>query len=237
MNIFIKIKREIERRKALRDLYDDVKNLDEVLLEKRIEIFKEIVTPKFAEIGLNNWNGKYLWYSDFNNEGIKHVIQFHKFRGFKGTFSFGNCFYSVPTISGKKLVNHRTDKSTKIMYLKTLDGYLSKKIVNPDFVGTVNEKKFRDSLDQVLSRNIPKFEKWFLGKKTINENIAGLQVDINHPLAGVLDPLIISYEYILSFLYKQQKDPKSSEYWINKHLEKNLNSEMEKKLILERIKK
>ena len=75
MNIFKKIKEIFKRRKALNEIYDDLNNLDQVFLEKKLQIFNELITPRFAEIGLKNWNGKYLWFSDFNEEGIKHVVE------------------------------------------------------------------------------------------------------------------------------------------------------------------
>ncbi|KSA12083.1 hypothetical protein I600_3325 [Maribacter dokdonensis DSW-8] len=228
----------IDRKKAVNEIYDDIKNLDEVLLEKRIEIFKEIVTPKFAEIGLNNWNGKYLWYSDFNSEGIKHVIEYNVFKYYGGSFSFGNCFNFVPTISGKKLVNHRTDKSTKIIYFKRLEGWQKKmeknSPINPDKISTVNEQKFRESLDKVLAENIPKLKLWFQEKKTIEENISGLLYDIKKPPFEI-GQRIISFEYILGFIYKQKGDIETANNWINKHFEKSLNSESEKELITQRI--
>jgi hypothetical protein len=239
MNIFSKIRDIIDRRKAVNDIYDDIQNLDEVLLEKRIEIFKEIVTPKFAEIGLNNWDGKYLWYSDFNEDGIKHVIEYNVFKYYGGSFSFGNCFSFVPTISGKKLVNHRTDKSTKIIYYKRLEGWQQimekNSPINPDKISTINEKKFRESLDKVLSENIPKLTLWFQGKKTIEENISGLLADIKNPPFEI-GQRTISYEYILGFLFKQKGDIESANYWINKHFDKSLNSEREEEMMMERIK-
>lgn len=143
MNIFKKIKDVIDRRKSIDNIHDDIQNLDEVLVEKRIEIFKEIVTPKFAEIGLNNWNGKYLWYSNFNEEGIKHVIEYNVFKYYGGSFTFGNCYNFIPRI--------------------------------------------------------------------------------------------ISFEYILVFLFKQKKDNKIAKYWLGKHFEKCLNNEIEMELIKERI--
>jgi hypothetical protein len=79
MNIFKKIKEIFKRRKALNEIYDDLNNLDQVFLEKKLQIFNELITPRFAEIGLKNWNGKYLWFSDFNEEGIKHVLQLQFF--------------------------------------------------------------------------------------------------------------------------------------------------------------
>lgn len=238
MSVFRKIRNIIKQRKAVNDAYDDIRKLDEVLLEKRIEIFKEIVTPKFAEIGLNNWDGKYLWYSDFNSEGIRHVIEYNVFKYYGGSFTFGNCFDFVPSISGNKLVNHATDKSTKILYFKRLEGWQkameNNSPVNPDEISTVNEKKFRESLDNVLAENIPKLKLWFLEKKTIDENITGLLEDIKNPPFEV-GQRIISFEYVLGFLYKQKGDIQSAEYWIQKHFHKSVNSDSVKKLVGERI--
>lgn len=239
MNIFDRIKNILDKQKAIDEFYDDVENLDEVLLEKRLEIFQEVVTPRLTKIGLKNWNGKYTWFSDFNDDGIKHVVEYNVFKGFGGSFSFGNCFEYVPTISGKKLINHRTDKSTKIIYFKRLEGWqesLDKnKPINPDRITTINEQKFRDSLERVLFTNIPKLKNWFNEKTTLEENISGLVEDVKNP-AFEIGQRIISSEYILAFLFKQKKDFKSAEFWLNEHFKKGLNSELEKELLTKSIK-
>lgn len=239
MNLFNKIRDIIDRRTAVNEVYDDIRNMDEVLLEKRIEIFKEIVTPRFEAIGLNNWDGKYLWYSDFNEEGIKHVVEYNVFKYYGGSFSFGNCYNFIPTLSGNKLINHRTDKTTKIIYFKRLDAWQksmeNNSPINPDEISTVNEGKFRKSLDRVLNENIEKIKRWFEDKKKIEDNISGLLIDIKNP-SYEIGERILSFEYVLAFLYKQKDDIVSAEYWMNKHFEKSLNCESEKKLIAERIK-
>ncbi len=239
MNLIRKIINRFHQKKVLDELLDDMKNLDEVLLEKRLEIFKEVVTPEFAKIGLKNWNGKYLWYSDFNEEGIKHVIEYNVFKYYGGSFSFGNCFHSVPTISGKKLINHRTDKSTMIHFFRRLDEWQKSmeenSRENPDKISTINEEKFRKSLDDVLERNLPKLKAWFESKTILDENIQGLEKDIEYPPYEI-GHRIVSCEYILGFLYKQQGNGELSEHWINKHIEKNLNNEVEIELIMKRIK-
>jgi len=238
MNILNKIKTILDRQKAINEFYHDVKNLDEVLLDKRLSIFQEMVTPKLAEIGLENWNGKYIWFSNFNNQGIKHVIEYNVFKGYGGSFSFGNCFDFVPSISGKKLINHRTDKSTKIIYFKRLEGwqesYEKNKPLNPDKITTVNEQKFRKSLDKVLSHNIPKLKKWFSETNTIDKNIVSLKKDIeNSPFE--IGQRIISHEYILAFLHKKNGDSKSADYWLKEHLKKELNSDLEIELLKNKI--
>lgn len=207
VSIFRKIKETLEKRKVLNDSIEEFKNLDEVLLEKRIQIFSEIVTPKFTEIGLKNWNGKYIWYSDFNNEGIKKVIEYNVSKGFGGSFTFGNCFSFVPTISSKKLLNHKTEKSTKIIYFKRLDG--SQKSLenntrcNPDRISTVNEEKFRLSLNTMLANNLSKLQKWFGDNDTIEKNIVNLTYDINNPPYEI-GQRTISNEYVLAFLLAQK---------------------------------
>ncbi|MDT0557174.1 hypothetical protein RM697_00855 [Ichthyenterobacterium sp. W332] len=239
MNIFDKIKNLIDRQKAIDEFYDDVENLDEVLLDKRLEIFQGVVSPRLSKIGLKNWNGKYIWFSDFNNEGIKHVVEYNVLKGFGGSFSFGNCFDFVPTISGKKLVNHRTDKSTKIIYFKRLEGWQESfeknKPINPDRISTINEQKFRDSLERVLFNNVPKIKSWFEGKSTLEENINGLLYDVKNPVFEI-GQRIISSEYILAFLYKRNGDIKSAEFWLNEHFEKGINSELEIEVLTKRIK-
>lgn len=239
MNFFRKIKDIIDRRKAIDEIYDDIKSLDEVLLEKRLEILNEIATPKFSEIGLNNWNGKYLWFSDFNEDGIKFVIEYNVFKGFGGSFSFGICYDFVPTISSQnKLIYHKTDKSTKIIYFKRLEAwqksYENNSRINPDKISTVNEEKFRKSLNNVIQNNIPKLKKWFEENKTIDQNIASLLDEIKNPPYEI-GRRIISFEYILGFIYTKKNDFNSAEYYINKHFE-NRNEETEQNLILDKLK-
>ena len=239
MNFLRKIRDIFERKVFLNEFYEDFQNLDEVLLEKRIEILRDIANSKFEKIGLKNWNGKYLWFSDFNKEGIKHVVEYNVLKGFGGSFSFGNCFDFVPTISGKKLVNHRTDKSTKILYFKRLEGWQKSfeknNPINPDRISTINEQKFRDSLERVLFTNVPKIKNWFDGKSTLDENISGLHHDVKNP-AYEIGQRIISSAYILAFLYKQKGNLESAEFWLKEHFKKGINSELEQELLTNRIK-
>lgn len=239
MNFLRKIRDIFERKIFLNEFYNDVQNLDEVLLEKRIEILKEIANTKFAEIGLKNWNGKYLWFSDFNNEGIKHVVEYNVLKGFAGVFTFGNCFYCVPTISGKKLINHRTEKSTKIIYLKKTESWLksieTQRHLNPDKISTINEKRFRETLEKVLNKNLIKIENWFKENDTIEKNIYSLKKDTENPPFEI-GTRIISFEYILAFLNKEKYELKESEFWLNKHFKKGINSELEIEILTNKIK-
>lgn len=239
MKLFQKIKDRLRQNAVLEELLEEIKDLDEVLLEKRLEIFNEKVTPEFFKIGLTNWDGKYKWYSDFNEEGIKHVVEYNVFKYYGGSFTYGNCYFSVPTFSSKKLVNHRTDKSTMIHFYKRLSGWQKSMELNsrdnPDKISTINEKKFKTTLDDVLSRNISQIKNWFKEHSSLEQNIEGLVKVIENPPYEI-GQRIISCEYILSFLFKQKGDLNSSEKWLNKHFDKNLKSAEEKILLMKKIK-
>ena len=240
MNILKEIKLIFQRKKALDEIYDDLKNLDEVFLEKRIQIFNEIATPKFAEIGLKNWNGKYIWFSDYNNEGIKHVVEYNVFKNFGGSFSFGNCFNFVPTISSNaKLVYHKTDKSTKLLYYKQLEGwkksYEEHLPLNIDRISTINEEKFKRSLNDVLERNLPKFKIWFDNNQTREENISSLLIERKNEKRGFAQRTI-SFDYLLCFIFAELKDYNTSIKFLKSHFDRNLNDENEQNILQEKIK-
>lgn len=238
MKIITEIKHFFQRRKALNEIYDDLNNLDEVNLEKRIKIFNEVVTPRLAEIGLVNWNGKYTWFSNFNEEGIKHVVEYNVFKYFGGCFSYGNCYNFIPTFSGRKLIYHKTDKSTKIIYYKKSEGWQKSddedSPINIDKISTVNEDKFRKSLNEVLDRNIPKFQKWFQNNNSIEQNIQNLKKDIEQEREEFIRR-IISFDYILCFLYACKNDLKSAKKHFDEHKKRKLNNNMEIELLQEKL--
>ena len=239
MNIFRTISNYFRRKRELQELFDDIQDMDEVLLDKRLEVFQEIVSPAFAEIGLHNWNGKYRWFSDFSEEGIKHVIEYQVFKGYGGSFYYGICFDFIPTISGKKLIFHRTEKSTRIIYEKLIEGWQNDKegkSSKPYKVKTFNEHKFRVSLNKVLWYNTPKIQKWFKANTTLAQITNSLLEDVkNPPYMHEFEGKIITYEYILAFIYKNKKDTETSQYWINKHFEKSSNTELEIELIQKKL--
>lgn len=234
-----RIRDYIEREMFLNELYDDARNLDHVLLAKRLELLNDIATPLFRDIGLNHWNGKYQWYSDFNSEGIKHVIEFNLLKGFSGGFTYGNCYNFVPTFSGKRLIHHRTEKSTKLIYYKRSDRWQkaidTNRPINPDRINTANAKKFQKTLKYVLKKNITHFNAWFKQNSTIDDNILSLKKELLHPSqeAGIR---IISDEYILAFLYKQKEDLTNAEHWMQEHFKKGVHNNLEMELLMKRLK-
>lgn len=239
MSLLKSIIRYFEQQKINNEIYADLKNHDEVLLAKRLEIFQEKVTPKFAEIGLKNWNGKYIWFSDFDDQGIKHVIEYNVLKGFAGSFTYGNCFDFIPTISNEKWINHKTDKSTKLLFFNRLEDWqksLEKgSLINPDKISTVNEVKFNSSLDKVLEKNIPKLKQWFSLNETIEQNIETL-ISLTKNPPYEIGKRIISFEYLLAFLCAYRNNYDEAENWIQKHFAKKLNnSDSEMKMILKQL--
>lgn len=204
------------------ELLENFENFEELSSQMKIDILSEIVTPKMKDIGLNNWNGKYFWYSDFNEIGIKKVVEYRVTKGFSDFFRFGNCFYFIPTHNTKKLKNHKTPKSTHIQYAFHTQGYkdYDRKLIttNVDAINTMNEKVYLKSLGEFLDKNIKLINDWFLSNQTIEDNIKTLKSQISDPDNS--GPLLITPEFILSFLYKRINENKLSQKWIEKYIEK-----------------
>ncbi|UKN00313.1 hypothetical protein K6119_11265 [Paracrocinitomix mangrovi] len=201
-------------------------SLDEVRAEKRIEIFEELVSPVMSSIGLNNWNGKYLWFSDFNSEGIKFVVEYQVFKGFGGSFAFGICYENVPTVSNwKKLVNHKTDKSTKIHYYKRLEGWQASydgtdRTSGRDIVSHWNEVDFRKTLFTILESLPSRLEPWFKARSNRDQNILELQNEIKGNTEFVRR--IVNPDYILCFLNAEKGDLEKSKVHFSKYFDEKL---------------
>lgn len=64
------------------------------------------------DFGLNNYDGNYLWYSDFDKKGIRKVFKYQRLKGESGTFNWGYSLHFIPTITNAKTIKfHRTVKS------------------------------------------------------------------------------------------------------------------------------
>src|SRR5690554_783828 len=89
-------------------------NIPKVDLVKKL--LNEIITPFMNELGLNNWNKNYIWSSDYNSEGIKHIFYYTYGNKLSGTFQFGNNFNFIPSIDNKSrvIINKEDRKSTRL---------------------------------------------------------------------------------------------------------------------------
>jgi hypothetical protein len=104
---------------------DFMKKSDEPIssLELKNNLSKGLTT-QLTDWGLHNYDGNYLWYSDFDESGIKKVFTYIRLKGNSGVFAWGVCFDFIPTFShSKRLKNHTTDKSTTLHLFDWPEGY------------------------------------------------------------------------------------------------------------------
>ena len=58
------------------------KHREAPLTKKELKvILNEIITPKMFDLGLTKYDGNYLWFDDFNDEGIKRVFHYNLMKG------------------------------------------------------------------------------------------------------------------------------------------------------------
>lgn len=82
------------------------------------------LTSELREIGFTKYDGEYLWFSDYNEIGVRLVYKYMRLKGDSGVFNWGYCFDFLPTISNtKKLKNHKTENSITLHLWESTDGY------------------------------------------------------------------------------------------------------------------
>ena len=80
---------------------------------------------------------------------------------------------------------------------------------------------------------MPKFEKWFEQNESIEQNIKSLLKDVEHEKKEFIRR-IISFDYILYFLYRQKGNKNEAEKHYKQHIKRNLNSPEEIELLKEK---
>lgn len=138
-------------------------------------ILNEVLTPFLNNLGLNKYDREYLWFSDFNQEGIKHVFKYQLLKGDTGTIVYGNCFEFMQTIGNNKVLkNHRTDKSTTLHLFELSDGwkqslYRGQKL--EDKVKQTNIETTTLGLNQIIQKYQNICQDWWVNSNTIDGNI------------------------------------------------------------------
>ena len=167
-------------------------NEDPITKSQLKEILNDIITPRMDEIGLNKYDGRYLWFSDFNELGIKKVFHYNLMKGESGTFTYGNCFDFLSTYSSSGLIqNHKTDKSTKLHLFERTKGW-RKSFEGERFTDKTShwgEEECRKSVNLLLNKYHPIMKKWWSVNSTLEQNIntANYQIEkgggynVNHP--------------------------------------------------------
>jgi len=160
-------------------------------------LLHEIITPKLLDIGLTKYDGNYTWFSEFNSQKINFVFHYNLMKGETGTFTYGNCFQFVPTYSNSaKMINHKTDKSTKLHLFERTEGWRKSFEGEPftDKTSHWGETDCRKSIEELLEKYIPIMETWWINNSTIDQNIktANYQIEkgggyrVNHPKANYI---------------------------------------------------
>lgn len=155
-----------------------------------------------VEIGLNKYDGRYLWFSNFDENGIKKVFHYNLMKGETGTFTYGNCFKFVPTFTNTAtLLNHRTDKSTKLHLFERTEGWRKSFEGEPftDKTSHWGEFECRRTIEDLLNKYIPIMKLWWSNNITIDQNIdtANYQIEkgrgykVNHPKANYVKAFLI----------------------------------------------
>lgn len=195
------------------------------------ELLNLMVDQPFRSIGLTNKLNR-IWFSDFDEHGLKNVIRFQLTKGLGAVFVFGKCFKFLPTISNsKRFINHKTDKSTTVH----LFDYSSSVIIYKNFLqkkplqlSVMNHSDLEKGLDIFVKKGIKEINDWFDNNSSVEDCISTTLIQIN---AG--DKYALHWpdqNYVLSHLLSKTNDLKSRDYYLNKFLEGRrelLNKDME----------
>lgn len=170
-------------------------------------VLDDVISPKLKHLGLTNYNGKYTWYSEFNELGIKKVFHYQLFKGPSGTFTYGHCFDFIPTFSGSgALINHRSPQSTRLHLHEITEGWRN------SFLGDVFEdrtshygiKKCRKSIDSLLKKYMPIMEEWWQNNQTYQQNIQTADQQIKE--GGAYNLFNPNSNYFKAFLLAKMGD-------------------------------
>jgi len=170
------------------------------------QILDKEITPAFVDTGLQ-WNGDYLWFNQ-SIGSIRRVFTYDLLKGEQGTFSWGVCLDFVPTISGRRLQNHRTDKSVTLHLFEWPKGYVnsfaSQEISKVDFTSHWGMKNTTKSIRQLIRKYEQPIKDWFQRANTIDKLI-----DITKEQVRIGEHYNIHYpapQYVLAFLYAKSGD-------------------------------
>jgi hypothetical protein len=184
--------------------------------ERIKELLIKHVKPIANEFGLTYSTDKNQWFNQFDQNGIKHVIQFQKTKGNEAILMYGTCFEFIPTINGNnKIVNHRTDKSTKLHLFEYANTATKKHFFKREQLESIslhNENELEKTLSNSIIGHKEIIENWFQNNLSLRQNIATClnQTDLKDGYGGHSP----SQDYVLSFLYsKNNEQLKADNKW------------------------
>ena len=205
-------------------------------------VLDEIITPKLSEVGLNKYDGRYTWFSDFNELGIKKVFHYQLMKGETGTFTYGNCFEFIPTYNGSaSVVNHRTDKSTRAHILEMTAGWRNS-FSGAEFTDRTShwgDKECRKTISELLEKYLPIMKTWWVNNQTYEQNIETAEYQMKQGGGyGIIHP---SANYFKAFLLAKCGNKKEAveivESELKSLIEHKPKFEKLKNTLIERIRK
>lgn len=175
-------------------------NLEIIKAASVKEKLNAFLAPQLNELGLIHWNKNYQWSSDFNEFGIKHIVEYISLKGVSGTFQSGNSFNFIPNLNnkGKLIENHST-----LQLFERAKGwhatFESDQNKTNYRVLHWNEHFFDKSLPVIFDKEKNQMVDWFKTNENIEQNIqtalkqmkAGGAYDIHSP----------NQKIVLAFLY------------------------------------
>ena len=129
------------------------------------KILSTTLTPQLTQLGVFKNDGQYLWYSDFNQEGIRKVFKYTLMKGNTGLFGWGVCLKHIPTVTNsKRLQYHKSEKSITLHLWEWPGGYsisLEKDVMPGDLVSHANARECRQSLLEIFLKYRAEIENWY----------------------------------------------------------------------------
>lgn len=178
----------------------------EILKEK----LNDFIYPQFDDFGLSNWDKNYQWSGDFNENGIKHVLEFVSLKDNQGTFLYGNVYNFIPVLSvdGKIL-----SKSKRLQLYERADDRsrsFEKRTINPpNRISLWNEYFFKKSMLRFLEKETETILLWYSNNRTLEQNIQSTIVQIER--GGSYEAHMPDQKFILAFLFAKNGEKELAE--------------------------
>lgn len=188
---------------------ENLSNLKPPKAEVIKDILHDIATPIFEQMNIHATKNPYIWMGDYNDEGIRKIIQF-SYRGSVVHLSVGTNFEFIPLVNSKQKISYRRDK---------LHLFESSKVIvkSRRHISLWNEKLFISSLKKFVDKRGSRIEKYLSNMNTVQQNIKIARTQLQHPYDGYM----IHYPeltYVLPFLYAKLGDTEKATQLLEAHI-------------------
>jgi len=165
----------------------------------------EFLSSQMNEMGLVNWNKNYQWSSDFNEFGVKHVLEYISGKGISGTFQWGNVFNFIPeSRNSKKNLNNKMQLQLFERTQGWHESFETELRSEKYSVSHWNEYFFNKSLPLIFKSEKERITDWFISNKNVEQNIETALRQIRK--GGAYEINSPNQKFILAFLYAKNGD-------------------------------